>query len=246
MLRVQFEDTIWIENAHNDLRQLSKQSMYLKEYSAKFQVLVDWPESMKVDYFCNGLNAQILVTPPHLDWLDPAGSQSRGWQQLVKLICQNQQLVSRKADQHSKERGRPRDSGARERGQRFCQGCCLKCAGEGHFAAKCPSAPSTPPRTPTSDKTSPPTEHREEAPTQDSQVSTGGFPRRIQLRQTQRARHRCRRPAIGERVRPASGGAQGKVPDDNVPRRVRPTGSFSMGTHVWREGGGNLTFLVSK
>lgn len=68
--RVQFEDPMLIENARNDLCQLHQGLMIIKEYSAKFRILVvkvtNWPESMKIKYFCNGLKAEIVAKAPSL------------------------------------------------------------------------------------------------------------------------------------------------------------------------------------
>lgn len=81
-LCTRFGDPHLVENARTDLKQLRQGSMSVREYSATFcslaSKLPDWPESLLVDYFREGLNLDILGKTrtrqsSNLDWLDPAG-----------------------------------------------------------------------------------------------------------------------------------------------------------------------------
>lgn len=54
-----------VEAAYPNLCQLRQGSMSVQKYSAEFRTLVakvrDWSENMEVDYFRNGLNADLVA-----------------------------------------------------------------------------------------------------------------------------------------------------------------------------------------
>lgn len=73
-----------MENAHTNLNQLSQGLMVVKEYSAMFRSLTaklhDWPESLIMDYYCDGLNtyimSKVIEQPQHLSKLDSIGCRN--------------------------------------------------------------------------------------------------------------------------------------------------------------------------
>lgn len=58
-LWAQFDDSALVENACADLRQLCQG--YLAKFHTPIVKLRDWPESMKVDNYWNGLNTVIMT-----------------------------------------------------------------------------------------------------------------------------------------------------------------------------------------
>lgn len=83
-----------------------------------------------------------------MGWIQLA-SEVESRQCLVKLIHQNQQPISKTVDLQVKEKGKPKAPGESQWDQRFYLGKCLRCGGEGHFAARYPSVQAPASRTPT-------------------------------------------------------------------------------------------------
>lgn len=138
--------------------------MTVKEYSAAFWSLAakfpDWPESLLVDYYWDGLNLEILSKA-----IEHANPQTLvGWIQSVAEVKARQHLIKLLQQTCSPAPGKPKgpsDKGkSKPKGlpnvtceQCFKAGRCLTCGGVGHFVAQCPSSPLSPTTTCLGEKT---------------------------------------------------------------------------------------------
>lgn len=72
-MEIQFGGPTLVENARTDLKNLRQGAMSVKDYSAKFHTiatnLADWPDSLLVEYYRNGLNVDLQCKA--IDYLNP-------------------------------------------------------------------------------------------------------------------------------------------------------------------------------
>lgn len=151
--RTRFGDLSLKENTRINLKQLKQGTMTACEYSAAFRTLAgklpEWPKSLLMDYYCEGLNIEIMGKA-----IEHANPQS-----LVERIQGALEVEAQIRLIHSLKQARapatisasvkapapqvvchlatpPNPEASRE--QHFKMGRCLTCGGMGHFATQCP------------------------------------------------------------------------------------------------------------